>query len=137
MPYKRHKHISIYLTEKFYAQLQELAGSEKASINKLVNELLKIGIAKRHEEIYGLEQIARAIKADLQLERDELKKQSNRLASLLSRIGLYAIASRYQTIHVHAKVTDNSTAKKTADACWKHAVEKLRGKGETDDDSKE
>ncbi len=137
MPYKNHRHISVYLQEKFHAQIQELAASQKKSINKMINELLKIGLNKRHEEILGLEQITKSIKADLQLQRDELRKQSNRIASLLSKIGLHAIAGRYQTTYVHAKITDGDTAKKTGDHAWKYAVSKLKEKVDKDNDSEE
>jgi diphthamide synthase (EF-2-diphthine--ammonia ligase) len=135
VPYKFHKHLSIYMKEESYSKIQELAALEKKSMNKMLNELIKIGLSKRQEEILGLDQIARAIKADIQLQRDELKKQSNRISSLLSKIGLYAIANRYQTTYLHSRVTDRATAKKTADQGWKYAVDKLKEKVDIKDDS--
>jgi hypothetical protein len=137
LPFKFKRHQSIYLDEKLDRQVSDTAASEKKSKNKMINELIRIGLAKRQEEIFALDQIARAIKADLQLQRDELRKQSNRIASLLSKIGLHAIAGRYQTTYVHAKITDGDTAKKTGDHAWKYAVSKLKEKVDKDNDSEE
>lgn len=134
MRFKDKKHQSIYLDSKCFAQIQDIASSEKKSVNKIINELVKTGLSKRQEDILGLEQIANAIKADLQLQRDELRRQSNRIASLLHKVGLHAIANRYQTTYLHARVTDSDTAKKTADTGWNYAIEKLRERIE--DDSK-
>jgi len=47
---------------------------ERKAVNKTINELVKTGLSKRQEDILGLEQIANAIKADLQLQRDELRR---------------------------------------------------------------
>lgn len=137
MPFKFKRHQSIYLDEKLDRQVSDTAASEKKSKNKIINELIRIGLAKRQEEIFALDQIAKAIKADLQLQRDELRKQSNRMASLLSKIGLHAIAARYQTTYVHAKITDGDTAKKTGDHAWQYAVSKLKEKVDKDNDSEE
>lgn len=135
MPYKFHKHLSVYLKEALFKQISDLAVAEKKSINGIINDLIRIGIAKRQEEILGLEKIAHTIKADLQLMRDEIKKQSNRSSSLLAKFGLHTIATRYQITHIHAKIADNNTAKKIADMGWKYAIEKLKAKEASDIDS--
>ena len=135
MRFNDKKHQSIYLDSKCFTQIQDIASSEKKSINRIINELLRIGISKRQEDILGLDQIANAIKADLQLQRDELRRQTNRLAGLLHKVGLHAIAARYQTTYLHARVTDSDTAKKTADTGWNYAIEKLREKVDKADDS--
>lgn len=137
MPYKLRRHVSIYPDEKFFAQLQEIASAEKVSLNRLILELAKIGLSKRQEEVFGIDQIARSIKADLQLQRDVLKKQSNRLASLLTRIGLHSVAARYQVTHIHARLTDGETAKKNAESGWQYAVSKIKEKVDKDNDTKE
>lgn len=137
MPYKYHKHQSIYLDEKLDKRITDAAVSEKKSKNKMINELIRIGLSKRDEEMLGLEAIAKTIKADIQLTRDEIKRQSNRIATVLLRVGLHAIAGRYQTTYTHAKITDNETAKKIADQGWKYAVEKIKKKTDAGDDSKE
>ena len=137
MPYKYHKHQSSYLDEKLEKRITDAAVSEKKSKNKMINELIRIGLSKRDEEMMGLEAIAKSMKADLQLTRDEIKRQSNRIATVLLRVGLHAIAGRYQTKYAHAKITDNETAKKVSDLCWKYALEKIKEKTDTEDDSKE
>jgi hypothetical protein len=137
VPYKYHKHQSIYLDEKLDKRISDIAVSEKKSKNKMINELIRIGLSKRDEEIFGLEAIAKTMKADIQLTRDEIRRQSNRIASVLSRVGLHAIAGRYQTTYVHAKITDDNTAKKTADQGWKYAIGKIKEKTDSEDDSKE
>lgn len=53
MPFKYHKHLSVYLEEKFFEQLGELARAEGKSINKTINDLLKIGLSKRQEATEG------------------------------------------------------------------------------------
>lgn len=137
MPYKYHKHQSIYLDEKLDKRITDAAVSEKKSKNKMINELIRIGLSKRDEDIFGLEAIAKTMKADLQLTRDEIRRQSNRIATVLLRVGLHAIAGRYQTTYAHAKITDNETAKKISDLCWKYAIEKIKEKTDVGDDSKE
>jgi hypothetical protein len=137
MPYKNHKHQSIYLDEKLDKRITDAAVSEKKSKNKMINELIRIGLSKRDEEMLGLEAIAKSIKADLQLQRDELRKQSNRIATLLSKVGLHSIAARYQVTHIHAKLTDGEAAKKNAESGWQYAVSKLKETARESDDSKE
>lgn len=137
MPYKYHKHQSIYLDEKLDKRISDAAVSEKKSKNKMINELIRIGLSKRDEDIFGLESIAKTMKADLQLTRDEIRKQSNRIATVLLRVGLHAIAGRYQTTYAHAKITDSETARKVSDLCWKYAIEKIKEKTDSEDDSKE
>ncbi|MBM4146793.1 MAG: hypothetical protein FJ240_11075, partial [Nitrospira sp.] len=105
MPYRNHKHQSIYLDEKLDKRISDAAVSEKKSKNKMINELIRIGLSKRDEDIFGLEAIAKTMKADLQLTRDEIKRQSNRLATLLLKVGMHTIAGRYQTTHTYAKLT--------------------------------
>ena len=92
MPFKFKRHQSIYLDEKLDKRITDAAVSEKKSKNKMINELIRIGLSKRDEEMMGLEAIAKSMKADLQLTRDEIKRQSNRIATLLLRVGLHAIA---------------------------------------------
>jgi hypothetical protein len=137
VPYKYHKHQSIYLDEKLDKRITEAAVSEKKSKNKMINELIRIGLSKRDEDMLGLDAIAKTMKADLQLTRDEIRRQSNRIATVLLRVGLHAIAGRYQTTYTHAKITDNETAKKIADQGWKYAVEKIKEKTDAGDDRKE
>jgi hypothetical protein len=137
VPYKYHKHQSIYLDEKLDKRISDAAVSEKKSKNKMINELIRIGLSKRDEDIFGLESIAKTMKADLQLTRDEIRKQSNRIATVLLRVGLHAIAGRYQTTYAHAKITDSETARKVSDLCWKYAIEKIKEKTDSEDDSKE
>jgi hypothetical protein len=137
VPYKNHKHQSIYLDEKLDKRIADAAVSEKKSRNRMINELIRIGLSKRDEDIFGLEAIAKTMKADLQLTRDEIKRQSNRIATVLLRVGLHAIAGRYQTTYAHAKLTDKETAKKISDLCWKCALEKIKEKADSEDDSKE
>ena len=62
MPYKYHKHQSIYLDEKLEKRITDAAVSEKKSKNKMINELIRIGLSKRDEEMMGLEAIAKSIK---------------------------------------------------------------------------
>jgi hypothetical protein len=137
VPYKNHKHQSIYLDEKLDKRITDAAVSEKKSKNKMINELIRIGLSKREEEMLGLEAIAKTMKADLQLTRDEIKRQSNRIATVLLRVGLHAIAGRYQTTYAHAKIADNETAKKISDLGWKYALEKIKEKTDPEDDRKE
>lgn|GEM_PF-2126791 len=137
MPYKYHKHQSIYLDEKLDKRITDAAVSEKKSKNKMINELIRIGLSKRDEDIFGLEAIAKTMKADLQLTRDEIKRQSNRMATLLLKVGMHTIAGRYQTTHTHAKLTDSETAKKVFDQGWNYAIGKIKEKADIEDDSKE
>jgi len=85
----------------------------------------------------GLDEIARTIKADLQLTRDSIRSQSNRIATLLSKIGLHAIAGRYQTTYIHALLTDGETAKKNGESGWQYAVSKLKETADKRNDRKE
>ncbi len=137
MPYKYHKHQSIYLDEKLDKRITDAAVSEKKSKNKMINELIRIGLSKRDEDIFGLEAIAKTMKADIQLTRDEIRRQSNRIATLLLRVGLHTIAGRFQTTHTYAKLTDNETARKVFDQGWKYAIGKIKEKTDSEDDSKE
>jgi hypothetical protein len=137
VPYKKHKHQSIYLDEEFDKRISDIAVSEKKSKNKMINELIRIGLSKRDEDIFGLEAIAKTMKADLQLTRDEIRRQSNRIATLLFRVGLHTIAGRYQATHTYAKLTDNETAGKVFDQGWKYAIGKIKEKTDSEDDSKE
>jgi hypothetical protein len=137
VPYKNHKHQSIYLDEKLDKRITDAAVSEKKSRNKMINELIRIGLSKRDEDIFGLEAIAKTMKADLQLTRDEIKRQSNRIATLLLKVGMHTIAGRYQITHTHAKLTDKETAKKFFDQGWNYAIGKIKEKTDIEDDSKE
>jgi len=137
VPYRNHKHQSIYLDEKLDKRISDAAVSEKKSKNKMINELIRIGLSKRDEDIFGLEAIAKTMKADLQLTRDEIKRQSNRLATLLLKVGMHTIAGRYQTTHTYAKLTDSETAKKVFDQGWNYAIGKIKEKADIEDDSKE
>jgi len=137
VPFKLKHHVSIYLDEKLQQQVADIAVAEKKSLNKTINELIRTGLARRHEEILGLEQIAKSVKADLQLQRDEIRRQSNRIATVLSRIGLHAIAGRYQTTHLHAHLSSGEKAKDIANKGWTYALEKLKEKVDKDNDTKE
>lgn len=137
MPFKYKCHVSIYLDDKLQQQVADITAAEKKSTNKVINELIRIGIARRQEEVFGLEFLTRAIKADLQLTRDEIKMQANRISSLISKTGLHTIAARYQVTHMHAKMANNDTAKKTADHGWSYALEKMRSRGGMTDDREE
>lgn len=137
MPFKFKRHQSIYLDEKLDKRITDAAVSEKKSKNKMINELIRIGLSKRDEDMLGLDEIAKTIKADLQLTRDSIRSQSNRIATLLSKIGLHSIAARYQVTHIHAKLTDGEAAKKNAESGWQYAVSKLKETARESDDSKE
>jgi predicted transcriptional regulator len=137
VPFKYKNHVSIYLEDELRKQVADIAVAEKKSLNKIINELIRTGLAKRQQEVFGLEHLTKAIKADLQLTRDEMKMRLDRVSSVLSKTGLHTMASRYQLTHMQAKMADKETARKIADQGWSYALQKLKSRGDEPDDREE
>ena len=125
--------VSLVLEPDLGDRLERLALLRNQSLNKLCAELIVAGEARVHEEarvdaVGILEQRLEA--SHLELERTlkvEVGKMSGRLASLMARTALEAIASRALQLQVLDLQLDNQQdVKRLKELAWKSAVVSLK-----------
>lgn len=132
--------ISTKVEPEIKRKIEQLAGEKNVSQGNIIRQLLKFAIESFLAGTYESRVTAR-INTELSRAKDEIvravtqegiigeiKKQANRLASLLVKDLQYSISTRYEANYLIMKAVGQEKMMEISRGCWNTAVRKIKEK---------